>query len=121
MKTRHEEIVQDLYDNISKDIVDIIEDPDISDFLTILQVMSRIASLVEVIRIGDKPMKGKEKKQIVKTLGRFLFEQHCPEELRESVLDVYDNSIDSALEILVDFAKNNKIIRKTSKCVTACC
>ena len=118
MKTRHEEIVQDLYNNISQDIVDIIADPDISDFLTILEVLSHIASMVEVIRIGDKPVKGKEKKHIVKTLARFLLEQHCPEQLKESVLDAYDSNIESALEILVNFAKNNKVIRKTRN---ACC
>lgn len=121
MKTSHDEIVQDLYENISQDVIDIIADPDVSDLLSILHVMSQIASMVEIIRVSDKPIKGKDKKQIVKTLGRFLFEQHSPEDLKESILDVYDNSIDSALEILVDFAKNHKIIRRTSKCVTACC
>tara|TARA_B100000963_G_C22575455_1_gene648193 strand:- start:535 stop:891 length:357 start_codon:yes stop_codon:yes gene_type:complete len=118
MKTRHEDIVQDLYDNISQDIVDIIADPDISDFITILEVLSHIASMVELIKIGDKPVKGKEKKHVVKTLGRMLLEQHCPEQLKESVLEVYESNIDSALEILVNFAKNNKVIRKTRN---ACC
>ena len=119
--SRHDGIVQDLYENISQDIIDIIADPDISDFLTLLEVVSRIASMVEVIRIGEKPMKGKEKKQIVKTLGRLLIEQHCSEELKESILHIYDTNIENVLEILINFAKNNKIIRKTSRCMTACC
>lgn len=117
--TAHGEIIQDLYDNISQDILDIVADPDISDFLTILEVISRVASMVEIIRIGEKPMKGKEKKQIVKKLGRLIIEKHCSEELLENVLAIYDTSIDHAIFILVDFAKNNKIIRKS--CTTTCC
>ena len=120
MKTRQDEIIQILLDDISDDIIDIIRDPDVSDFLTILEVISRVSSMVEIIRVSEKPLKGKEKKQIVKTLGRLLIDQHCSEEIKDSVLDIYDKSIENTLEIMINFAKNNKIIRTTSKCLTAC-
>ena len=79
MKSRHDEIVQDLYDNISQDIIDIIADPDISDFLTILEVVSRIASMVEVIRIGEKPIKGREKKYRDRCACLISFSLRCQE------------------------------------------
>ena len=121
MNQKYEVIVNNLYENISQDIIDLIADPEVSDFITILEVITRVSGMVEVIRFGEKPIRGKEKKIVTKKLGRVLIDNNCPDELKDSVLDVYDKSIDNAIELLIDFAKNNKILRKTSKCVTACC
>jgi len=120
--SKEDEIVRDLYENITQDIIDIIEDPEFSDFLTILSVISRTATAAEMLFVGNKPLKGIEKKEIVKKLSRFLISQHCQDDLREGVLSIFDTCVDSALEIMIDFAKNNKVLRKTSKCVaTSCC
>lgn len=117
---RHRAIVDELYRSVSSDVIDIIEDPDISDFLTILEVLCRIATMVEIIRIGERPIRGKEKKEIVQIFGRFLIEKHCSVELKESVLDIYDSVSDQAIETVIFFAKNNKVLTKATKCVYAC-
>lgn len=119
--TRYRAIVDDLYGNISSDIIDIIEDPNISDFITILEIICRISAMVEVFRIDDRPIKGAEKKDIVQNFGRFIIEKHCSEDLKENVLEIYDSASSQAIETVIHFAKNNKVVRRATKCVTVCC
>ena len=118
---RRDAIVDELYKSISTDVVDIIEDPDISDFITVLELLCRVSAMVEVIRIGDRPIRGTEKKEIVQYFGRFLIEKHCREELLENVLEIYDSSSSHAIETIINFAKNNKVIKKATKCATFFC
>ena len=117
---KYNKILEHLYSEISTDVLEIIEDPDISDFVTILEVICRLSSMVEVLKFAEKPLKGVEKKKIVLLLGRFLIEKHCSEDLKESVLEVYDSVSDHATETVIFFAKNNKVIHRSSKCIKAC-
>ena len=121
VENRYHAIVEDLYGNISSDIIEIIEDPDISDFLTILEVICRISAMVEILKIGERPIRGAEKKQIVQKFGRFLIEKHCKEDLQENVLEMYDACSAQAIETVIHFAKNNKVMRRATKCASVCC
>ena len=117
---KHADILNHLYSEISNDIIEVIEDPDISDFITILEVICKISGMVEVLKVGEKNLKGKEKKQIVLLFGRFLIDKHCSEDLRESVIDIYDSVSDHMTETIISFAKNNKVISKSASCFKSC-
>lgn len=116
MPQRIEIIINDLYEIVSEDIVDTISDPNVNDFTTILSLLCRISGLVETLRVSTKPMKGSEKKEIVLKLCRTLLEKHTSEDLVDQILDIYDRSAHEAIETIIMFAKNNKILTKTDQC-----
>jgi len=117
---RNDEIIQDLYANISSDIVEIIEDPSVCDFLTLLDIVCNICAMVELLQIGDGKLKGEDKKNIVIRLGRILIEKHSPEEAKDTILATFDETCDIAIDKIIFFAKNNKVLKKKIKCSKFC-
>jgi len=118
---KYADLIDDLYQSISSDVLEVIEDPDITDVVTMIEVLCKIASMVEVIKIGEKNLKGYEKKELVHNFGRFLIEKHCPFNYTQSLLDVYDSSAERVLENIILFAKQHKVLSKAGKCATTCC
>ena len=117
-EAKYQQIINEIYQDIPNSVVDIVTDPDISDFETILHLICRLASIVELFRIDDSKLKGADKKYIVTKLGRFLIEQHCEERYKDSMLSVFDEIFEKGLIMVIEFAKNNKVLRKAR---SACC
>ena len=117
-EAKYQQIIEEIYQDIPGEVIDIVADPDVSDFETILHLICRLASMVELFRIDHSKLKGTEKKYIVTKLGRFLIEQHCEERYKDSILSVYDDIFEKGLLMVIEFAKNNKVLRRAK---TACC
>tara|TARA_B100001287_G_scaffold263271_2_gene253984 strand:+ start:1749 stop:2111 length:363 start_codon:yes stop_codon:yes gene_type:complete len=108
-----DKVVEGLYSEVTDELIDVIQNPNIDDFITILHLVNQIATMTEITTIGNKPLRGKDKREIVKKLCRILLEEFSHESIKDSILVAYDKNIDSAIDIMINFAKNNKVISKT--------
>lgn len=120
MDARFELLIDELYASVSEDLIDMIKNPLVPDFTTVLNVLCGVAAMVETLKIGARNMKGSEKKQVVVGLGRILLEKHSNEEIVDQVLEIYDASSIDAIEAIIHFAKNNKVFSKPKICMGSC-
>ena len=118
-------IMDELYESISQDLVEILTDPGVSDFMTILHMLCTISNMVEFLYIGEKPLKGRQKKELVLSFARNLVEQHCEINVRENLLQIVDECGDIAVETIIGFAKTTKVMKvklkkKCDGCLSRC-
>lgn len=118
-------IMDEMYDSISEDLVEIITDPSVSDFITILHLLCTVSNMVEFFYIGEKPMKGMHKKDLVLSFARNLVEKHSDMHLRENLLQMFDECGDTAVETIIGFAKTTKVMKVKLKkncdgCLSRC-
>tara|TARA_Y100000768_G_C23743906_1_gene570634 strand:- start:119 stop:481 length:363 start_codon:yes stop_codon:yes gene_type:complete len=113
-----ERIIQELYNDIPGEIIDLVTDPNASDFMTLLEIICKLAAIVEVSFIGDSRLKGHEKRYVVTNLARLVITNHCPAEYLENILGLFDEVFEKGLEMVIHFAKNNKVLKKIKK---GCC
>jgi hypothetical protein len=96
-------IADRLYTNVEKALTDcIMEDP-----LIILKTITVIAGLLELTKANDKRIRGKHKQAILVHVGQKFIREYFP-----SLVDTYDRTVSSVLDIVIHFAKNNKVIQK---------
>ena len=112
-------IANELYEYLHSQISDIIHDPAHTDLMTVFKIVTICASNVEFMMYDDKKLKGTVKKQIVVYLANKFVEDLCPEYMYASLSDISCN-LEEILENTIDFAKNNKLIKKASFCFPKC-
>ena len=120
MNSIQKQIVDEIVLLVSEDIKQIIADPSISDVITIIKLISNISTMVEIYKVNDKPLKGKDKKNIVHLVCKSLLEEYSNEDVYEVVVDLYDSIYDDMIETMIHFAKNNKLITKVKNCKGGC-
>ena len=69
-----------------------------------------LVKLVENIEINDKPLSGKNKKEVVLFIGRLLLKDLLPDSNRDTILGMYDLLAEPTLEKLIDVGKNIKVM-----------
>ena len=103
-------IVKKIY-NISKNTVkEVVETPSIADALVVTLAVGNLVKLVENIKINDKPLSGKNKKEVVLFIGRLLLKDLLPDSNRDTILGMYDLLAEPTLEKLIDVGKNIKVM-----------
>jgi len=107
-------IADKIYDIAHKTIQEILYSPSIDDLVLLVKSVSKVAGLSEMIKINDRNLRGFEKRAIVVYLTRKIIQQHAPAYRVDSLLRIYDSCGINLLEIMIDFAKNNKLVKKIS-------
>lgn len=120
MKEQQQKIADKIYETLPSDLEEVISSDHVHDVIIIMTILNKVSTLVEQHRIDDKPMAGKEKKEIVGYIGRLLILNYAKAEFKDYMLEIYNNVVEDVVEIMIDFAKNNKILRKSSRCIANC-
>ena len=117
---RHDKLVAKIYSQLSSEVIDMIKDDAVCDFLTVLKIICHVSSMVELLFIDRKQLKGLEKKNLVVSTCRIVLEEHINDDIKEAVLSLYDTVVDDTVESVIEFAKNNKIFSTATKVVSCC-
>ena len=114
-------ILEEIYNEIESQLVDLCTAPSNTPFYAILECVSLVSTYLEVYRIGDKRVSGKNKKTICKEIMmQKIIEIVRDDDRQEDFINIINYSVDHIIESLVNFAKNNKIIVKSKKCIKSC-
>ena len=106
-------IIKKIYNISQKTIKEVVETPDIADALVVTIAIGNLVKLIENININNKPLSGKNKKEIVLYLGRLLLNDLLPtSDNKGNILATYDLLAEPTLEKLIDVSKNIKLITK---------
>lgn len=106
-------IIKKIYKVSTSTIQEVVDTPQIADALVVTIAIGNLVKLIETININNKPLSGKNKKQIVLYLGRLLLTDLLPESgNKANILGSYDLLAEPILEKLIDVGKNIKVIAK---------
>tara|TARA_Y100001980_G_C14548894_1_gene330407 strand:+ start:1744 stop:2088 length:345 start_codon:yes stop_codon:yes gene_type:complete len=113
--------MEEIYNEIESQLVELCTDPSNTPFYAILECVSLVSTYLEVYRIGDKRVSGKNKKTICKEIMmQKIIEIVKDDDRQEDFINIINYSVDHIIESLINFAKNNKIIVKGKKCIKSC-
>uniref|UniRef100_A0A6C0JEL9 Uncharacterized protein n=1 Tax=viral metagenome TaxID=1070528 RepID=A0A6C0JEL9_9ZZZZ len=104
-------IISKIY-KISKNTVkEVVETPEIADALIVTIAIGNLVKLIETVNINNKPLSGKNKKEIVLYIGKLLLKDLLPEsDNKANIIALYDVLAEPTLEKLIDVSKNIKVI-----------
>lgn len=110
-------VIEKMYETSRKALQELEDYPFFSDVMIITMTITKLCGLYECIKINDDKLSGRDKKTIVLAVGRLLLLDILSSERYEEVVLIYDSSAEGVLDMIIEFAKYNKIIKK----VTAPC
>ena len=98
--------------NTSKDTIkEVVETPEMADALVVTIAVGNLIKLIETVNINNKPLSGKNKKDIVLYLGRLLLNDLLPESRNKAnIIGIYDLVAEQTLEKLIDVGTNINVI-----------
>ena len=105
-------VIKKIYKLSNSTIKEVVETPEIADALVVTVAIGNLVKLIENININNKPLSGKNKKEIVLYLGRLLLNDLLPEDNKSNILGMYDLLAEPTLEKLIDVSKNIKVIAR---------
>lgn len=113
-------IVEFVYDSAKGFASDILNHPTMSNALKITQLIGNIMKLLENLSFGGKKISGATKKAVTIELGRNLIRDLIPnQELKTTLLGMYDVLADSTLETLIDVSQHvNTAVKEAA---ASCC
>ena len=114
------EVTEKVYEDVKDIIQEIIADPDITDVFSIVHLVCTIAGSLELYTINDTKLSGRDKKEILLELGTIIVEENISDDLENSFKTIYYKTVEDTLEILIKFAKNNKVLKRVSKMKSPC-
>ena len=105
-------VANTIYDKAHTCLQEILTHPSIDDTILILKTLTTVSSLLEATQINDKKIKGSDKKKIAVYVCKKLVTD-CVSVLHQSrIKDLSERVADDFIEIFIDFAKKNKLIKK---------
>ena len=114
--------------NTSKDTIkEVVETPEMADALVVTIAVGNLIKLIETVNINNKPLSGKNKKDIVLYLGRLLLSDLLPESRNKAnIIGIYDLVAEQTLEKLIDVGTNinvitNNIVEEVVQNKPKCC
>ena len=114
------EVVNRLYNSTESSVRNILRHPSWGDLLVITKTVAVACGAVELVRVDSEKLSGDSKKAVSVYLGRRLLERLLPSN-NKGLLDVYDSNIGDLVEVIIDFAKNNKcLVKNISTCSPLC-
>tara|TARA_B100001093_G_C26710724_1_gene963302 strand:- start:246 stop:704 length:459 start_codon:yes stop_codon:yes gene_type:complete len=105
-------VIKKIYKLSNSTIKEVVDTPEIADALVVTIAIGNLVKLIENININNKPLSGKNKKEIVLYLGRLLLNDLLPEKNKSNILGMYDLLAEPTLEKLIDVSKNIKVIAR---------
>ena len=111
-------VIEKIYDSAKVTIKEVQDDPEMSDVLVITTSIIKLCGLIECIKINDTKLKGNDKKNIVLHLGRKILIDILPYDKVSNIIVIYDTTASNVLDMLIKFAKYNKVVKKiTQPCI----
>ncbi len=113
-------ILEFVYDSAKGYASDILNHPSISNALKITQLIGHLMKLLENLSFGGKKISGSTKKAVSIELGRNLIRDLIKDqELKMTLLGMYDMLADSTLETLIDVSQHvNTAVKEAA---ASCC
>jgi hypothetical protein len=109
-------ICLNIYNSLKTELLNIINninDDNINDteiLNNIVNIICVIVKYVEKIKINNKPLTGEEKKNIALEFGKiFIINEIQNNNLKQTILIIYDISAESILENIINVSKNINI------------
>lgn len=106
------QIVNKIYGLALQFVRDIVMDPDISDFVLLIRIITKLCGLVECLKTEDGKLKGETKKKVVLHIIRSAIKDALDSERAENILLHFEKSGEDTIEYIIEFAKYNKFITK---------
>ena len=105
-------IANRVYENARSCLLECFTSPSIDDTILVLKTLTTVASLLESTKVnGDQKVRGQAKKKIVLHVSQKLIYDLVSFLHIERLSTLFDRVSDDLIEICIDFAKNNKVIR----------
>lgn len=101
-----------LYDNAAITLTEVYADPTVDDFYLVFKTLTLVSTLVEIIEVKDIKLGGRVKRKVVLHLCRRLLIDNVEAIRIDFILKIFDFSSSQVLEEMINFAKNNKLIKK---------
>ena len=113
-------ILEFVYDSAKGFASDILNHPSMSNALKITQLIGHLMKLLENLSFGGKKISGSTKKAVALELGRNLIRDLIKDqELKTTILGMYDMLADSTLETLIDVSQHvNTAVKEAA---ISCC
>jgi hypothetical protein len=113
-------ILEFVYDSAKEFASDILNHPTMSNALKITQLIGNMIKLLENLSFGGKKITGSTKKAVAVELGRNLIQDLIKDqELKTTLLGMYDMLADSTLETLIDVSQHVNTAMKEA--AASCC
>tara|TARA_B100001769_G_C22105788_1_gene597400 strand:+ start:829 stop:1227 length:399 start_codon:yes stop_codon:yes gene_type:complete len=107
-------IANKIYEEASVCLEELYRNPSVDDMILIMKTLTTASALSELVKVNDKKVKGREKKRIVVYVSHRLFKDFIHEMHLPRIRDAFERVSDELIEIVIDFAKNNKVLRTIS-------
>jgi len=114
-------ILDDIYEDIEDKIKEIVNDFSYSSFFAILECISLVSTYLEVYKIQEKRLPGQKKKTICKEFMLQKVLSLVDDERKDDFIEIINYSADHVIELIINFAKSNKVINKSKKCLKSAC
>lgn len=107
-------IADKVYEEASTCLKEVYRNPSVDDIILITKTLTTVSALCELVKVNDRKVKGFEKKRIVMYVSNKLFKDLLHSMHFPRIKDSFERVSDELIEIVINFAKNNKVIRKIS-------